>query len=170
MDAFAVAISTGIVLPSLTIRHYFRLSFHFGLFQALMPLLGWLAGRSIVELTTTWGHWLAFLLLLYVGSKMIYQSFTERRKENQSDPTRGIQLVMLSVATSMDALVMGFSIALLGVRIVTPAIVIGIVTTVMTFTGMRLGDKLGLVCGQWIEKTGGVLIIGIGLKILIENL
>ncbi|MEJ2634300.1 MAG: manganese efflux pump MntP family protein [Calditrichia bacterium] len=170
MDAFAVAISTGFILPEISPRHYFRLSFHFGLFQALMPIVGWLAGRTVAEVIVQWNHWIAFALLAYVGGRMIYESFTNREEKNPSDPTRGVRLVVLSVATSLDALAIGLSLAILGVDIILPAIYIGIITMVLTFLGMRLGRRLGRLFGSWVEKIGGVILIGIGIKILIDHL
>ncbi|OPX34508.1 hypothetical protein B1H10_03540 [candidate division KSB1 bacterium 4484_188] len=170
MDALAVAVTTGIILPKITPRHYFRLSFHFGLFQAFMPVVGWLAGRSIAGYIQAWDHWIAFGLLGFIGGKMIYESFQEHRSQEVSDPTRGLRLVTLSFATSVDALAIGLSLAILGVEIVAPAIFIGIITMLLTIIGMKIGQKIGLLFGRWVEKIGGIILIGIGVKILIEHL
>ena len=170
MDAFAVAISSGIILPRITARHYFRLSFHFGLFQGLMPILGWFTGKSVIPHLKQWDHWIAFLLLLYVGGKMIYESFRNGNTTSVNDPTRGMRLVMLSVATSIDALIIGFSLAILGVKIVLPALIIGLTTLLLTFAGMKLGEKLGRLFGRRIEILGGVILLAIGVKILLEHL
>ncbi len=174
MDAFAVAVSTGMVLPEITRRHYFRLSFHFGLFQGLMPLLGWGAGRTFASYITSADHWIAFGLLSLIGGRMIYESFSSGGEIGgtavKKDPTRGLNLVVLSVATSVDAFAIGLSLALLGVKIVLPALAIGMITGLITFLGMKLGKHLGSFLGNWIEKIGGLILIGIGIKILIEHL
>ncbi len=170
MDAFAVAIGSGIILPHITARHYFRLSFHFGLFQGLMPVVGWFTGRTLAGYLEQWNHWIAFLLLLYVGGKMIYESLRNGDGAVATDPTRGLRLVILSLATSIDALIIGFSLALIGVEIVLPALIIGITTLVLTFVGMKLGEKLGRLFGRRIEILGGVILLAIGIKILLKNL
>ena len=126
VDAFAVAIGTSIALAGVSKRQVFRLAFHFGLFQALMPVLGWFGGQSVGTLLSRWDHWVAFVLLAYVGGHAIYEAFTETAAHRpRRDPTRGRRLIMLSVATSLDALAVGFSLALLDVSIWYPALVIG---------------------------------------------
>lgn len=169
MDAFAVAITAGVVLPRLTLRSVFRLSWHFGLFQAIMPILGYLAGLTVRPWIETWDHWIAFGLLAMIGGKMIYESFGPRSNESQRDPTRGWHMIMLSVATSIDALAVGLSMAVLGVSIWLPCIVIGIVAGAMTTLGMFLGRRLGGLLGRKMELVGGLLLIAIGIKILIQH-
>jgi putative Mn2+ efflux pump MntP len=168
MDAFAVALGTGVTLKRLTGRHIFRLSFHFGLFQALMPVIGWLAGQTLVQWISAWDHWIAFALLSLVGSRMIRESFQDREPA-ANDPTRGLTLVILSIATSIDALAVGFSLSLLGVSIWLPAVVIGLVAGVLTIIGMLLGDRIGTRWGSRVEILGGLVLIVIGLKILWEH-
>lgn len=168
MDAFAVALGTGVTLRRLTGRHLFRLGFHFGLFQALMPIVGWLAGKTLVQWMAAWDHWVALALLSLVGGRMIYESF-EVDKPSDKDPTRGLTLVMLSVATSIDALAIGFSLSILGVSIWTPAVVIGLVAGVLTIIGMLIGDRVGTRWGSRVEILGGLVLIAIGLKILWEH-
>ncbi len=170
MDAFAVALSAGVVLKRLTGRHLFRLGFHFGLFQALMPIVGWLAGRSVMDWVSAWDHWIAFSLLIFIGSRMIYQACVDDQKADQRDPTRGLTMVMLSIATSIDALAVGFSLSVLGVSIWFPALVIGLVAGVLTVAGMLLGDRVGLRWGARVEIIGGIILIGIGTRILAEHL
>lgn len=170
MDAFAVALSAGLILPRLTGRHLFRFGFHFGLFQALMPVLGWLAGVSIRNYIEAFDHWLAFGLLTLVGGKMLWEAWTaDEEAPKEGDPTRGISLVMLSIATSIDALAVGLSLAVLGVTIWVPALVIGLVAGALTICGMLLGRRLGLVWGPRVETLGGLVLIGIGVKILLEH-
>ena len=170
MDAFAVALGTGVILNRLTGRHLFRLGFHFGLFQAMMPVLGWLAGRAIADWVSAWDPWLAFGLLAIIGGRMIYQARAEEEDDVQRDPTRGLTMVMLSIATSIDALAVGFSLSVIGVSIWFPALIIGLVAGILTVVGMLIGDRVGLRWGSRVEILGGVILILIGLKILAEHL
>ncbi len=143
MDAFAVAIGAGLQLCNVTRRQTFRLAWHFGLFQAFMPILGWLAGLTLVDYIAPVDHWIAFGLLAFIGGKMIYEALKHDEEEaDRCDPTKGWRLVMLSVATSIDALAVGLSMALLGVSIWWPALVIGVVAGVLTMVGLELGMPL----------------------------
>lgn len=170
MDAFAVALGTGMALERLTGRHLFRLGFHFGLFQALMPVIGWLAGLTVQRWIADYDHWLAFGLLGFVGGKMIYEAVHGGdEEESSSDPTRGLSLVLLSVATSIDALAVGLSLAMLGIGIWMPALVIGLVAGAFTVAGMLLGRRVGATWGPRVEVFGGLVLIAIGLKILLEH-
>lgn len=170
MDAFAVALATGMALNPLTGRHLFRLGFHFGLFQALMPVTGWLAGKSFQHLIADYDHWIAFALLAFVGGKMIREALAPEDKEEATDPTRGMTMVLLSIATSIDALAVGLSLAILGVSIWTPALVIGLVAGVLTVCGMLLGCRVGAAWGKRVEIVGGIVLCLIGVKILFEHL
>jgi putative Mn2+ efflux pump MntP len=170
MDAFAVALGTGAVLSRLTGRHLFRLGFHFGLFQALMPVIGWLAGLTIMQWVEAWDHWIAFSLLAIIGGRMIYEAFSNEEKTDDRDPTKGLSLVLLSIATSIDALAVGFSLSVIGVSIWMPALVLGLVAGVPTIAGMLLGGRIGARWGSRVEIFGGVVLIAIGFKILIEHL
>lgn len=170
MDAFAVALAAGIALERITGRHLFRLAFHFGLFQALMPVLGWLAGLSVQRWIADYDHWIAFGLLGFIGGKMIREALQDEDDGvPRSDPTRGWNLVMLSVATSIDALAVGLTLAMLGIGIATPAAVIGLVCAALTLVGMLLGRRVSLLWGQRVEILGGLVLIGIGIKILLEH-
>ena len=167
MDALAVAIATGIVLGKVSGRQTFRLSWHFGLFQFLMPVIGWLAGLSVEEHLADYGPWLAFGLLGFIGGKMIREALRGSEAERAlSDPTRGISLVLLSLATSIDALAAGLSLGVLRIRIWYPAVVIGIVAGLLTAIGMHVGAPLGNRFGRRMEVLGGLVLIGIGFKIL----
>jgi putative Mn2+ efflux pump MntP len=169
LDAFSVAVATGVCLPTMTGRHLFRLGFHFGLFQALMPIAGWYAGLSVQRWISAYGHWIAFLLLSAIAAKMIHEALASAEaKECPRDPTRGWSLVGLSVATSIDALAVGFSMSALGVDIWRPALIIGLVAGLFTLAGMLLGRRVGR---RWqrVELLGGVVLLGIGLKILLEH-
>jgi putative Mn2+ efflux pump MntP len=170
MDAFAVALGTGLALERLTGRHLFRLGFHFGLFQAMMPVIGWLAGLTVQRWIAAYDHWLAFGLLGFVGGKMIYEALHGGEAErNSNDPTRGLSLVLLSVATSIDALAIGLSLAMLGIGIWMPALVIGLVAGAFTVAGMLLGRRVGAAWGPRVEVFGGLVLCVIGLKILLEH-
>jgi putative Mn2+ efflux pump MntP len=166
MDAFAVAVATGMVLDTVTPRHVFRLGFHFGLFQFMMPIIGWLAGSQLAGNIKAYDHWVAFLLLAYVGGKMLWEARSNERDENRADPTRGLKMVSLSVATSLDALAVGVSMALLGVSVWLPSVVIGIVAATLTAIGIGFGRRIGSRWGRWAEVAGGLVLIAIGLKVL----
>ncbi|MBI5556758.1 MAG: manganese efflux pump [Deltaproteobacteria bacterium] len=170
MDAFAVALAAGVTLHPVSKRQLFRLGFHFGLFQGLMPILGWLAGLSLQSLICDYDHWLAFGLLSFVGGKMIHEAFGDGNDKEKTDPTRGATMVMLSIATSIDALAVGLSLALIGVSIWTPALVIALTASTLTVAGMLMGGRIGMIWGKRVEVVGGLLLIAIGLKILVEHL
>ena len=170
MDAFAVAITAGMVLPRLSFRPVFRLSWHFGLFQFIMPIIGWLAGFTVQNLIAAYDHWIAFGLLSFIGCKMIYESLHTKTDTHKADPTRGWNLVLLSLATSIDALAVGLSMGVLGVRVWLPSVLIGIVAGLMTVLGMFLGRRLGKLLGTKIAFVGGLILIAIGIKILLEHL
>ena len=171
MDAFAVAVAAGLTLGRVTPRHVFRLGFHFGLFQFLMPILGWLAGEQLTGYIHAYDHWLAFALLGYVGGKMLWEAFSPKKdSKTAGDPTRGLRLVALSVATSIDALAVGLSMALWGVSVWFPSVVIGVVAATMTAVGITFGSRIGGRWGRWAEVAGGVVLILIGLKLLMSHL
>jgi len=172
MDAFAVATVAGATVRPMTRGHVARLAFHFGFFQALMPVLGWSLGRAVYDYVAPFDHWVAFGLLALVGGRMFWGA-TVSGSEGRSfsgDPTRGWTLVMLSIATSIDALAVGLSLAMVGEPIVVPAVVIGVVTAAFTASGMALGHRVGSNWGRGVEAFGGVVLIAIGTKILIEHL
>ena len=172
MDAFAVAIAASVALGKVSRRQVFRLSFHFGLFQAMMPGIGWLAGRSVGVWMAHWDHWVAFVLLTLVGGKAIFEALRSQDEGESAggDPTRGLKLVALSTATSIDALAIGLSFALLDVNVLYPCLLIGVITGLLTVIGMLLGSRIGLRFGRRVEVMGGLVLIGIGLKILVEHL
>lgn len=175
MDAFAVAIATGVSLKQVSLRQTFRLSWHFCLFQAMMPIIGWGVGASMHGYVEAYAHWLAFVLLALVGSNMLKEAIlTEEDEENEKprrDSTKGMTLVMLSVATSIDALAVGLSMSMLRVSIVAPAIVIGIVAGLFTIVGLHLGKRVAQLTwlSIWAEIVGGLVLWLIGLNILREK-
>ena len=170
MDAFAVALGVGINLSPLTGRHLFRLGFHFGLFQALMPILGWLAGMTVQRWIHAYDHWIAFALLSFVGGKMLYEAFQNNETKDGKDPTRGMTLIVLSVATSIDALAVGLSLGMLNISVWTPALFIGLVAGILTVAGLLLGRRCGTIWGKRVEILGGLILCAIGTKILLQHL
>lgn len=171
MDAFAVALASSIALGRPTGHQLFRLSFHFGLFQAFMPVIGWFAGRTVAVYVQAWDHWVAFGLLLAIGVKAITESLRFHETASRcGDPTKGLSLVALSVATSIDALAVGLSFAMLEMQIWWPVLIIGIVAGILTLVGMRLGGRLGAKFGGRVGVLGGLILIGIGARILFQHL
>jgi putative Mn2+ efflux pump MntP len=170
MDAFAVCLGAGTLRQTNGARPTFRLSFHFGLFQFLMPVVGWFAGTTIVRYIAAYDHWVAFGLLAFVGARMIRSGLDNKSETHQNDPSRGWSLVMLSIATSIDALAIGLSLAIIGVTIWYPAVVIGIVTGLVSWLGLRLGNVLGAKFGKRMEIVGGIVLILIGSRILIAHI
>lgn len=165
-DAFAVGLGTGIRFCSP--RQVFRLSFHFGFFQFMMPLIGWTLGRHLLGWIQRLGPALAFLLLLVIGGKMVYEGLHVKDEKTECiDPTRGISLVMLSLATSIDALGVGFSLGVLGQGLLFSAVCIGLTAGGMTWAAMKLGNKLSERFAQGMEIFGGVILILIAFKVLL---
>ncbi len=170
MDAFAVAISAGAYYVKTTNGQRFRLSFHFGLFQFLMPIIGWFLGVEIVELIDEYDHWIAMIILSIIGIKMIYDGINNSENLVKKDISKGWALILLSIATSIDALAVGFSIGIIQERIIIPSIMIGIVAGILTLIGIWLGEKLSFKYGKRISILGGLILIIIGIKILNEHL
>jgi putative Mn2+ efflux pump MntP len=171
MDAFAVSIAAGIRLGCVTGRQTFRMAFHFGFFQFMMPILGWFAGTAAERFTGAFDHWVAMGLLSYIGVKMIMEAMrhTEKDTAPTRDPTRGATLLGLAVATSIDAFAVGFSLGMLNLGIWLPSILIGIVAAAFTTVGIKLGCRIGLMFSRRMEIVGGVILIGIGVKILLDH-
>lgn len=170
MDAFAVSIGVSVGLGGTSKRQTFRLAWHFGLFQALMPIIGWAAGNSIRPWIERWDHWLAFVLLAVVGGRMIFEAIKDGAGETvRSDPTRGWSLVVLSIATSIDALAIGLSFAALGVRVWFPAAIIGLTAGALTLVGTMGGRALGTRFGSRMAVVGGIVLISIGCWIVYSD-
>jgi len=169
IDAFSVAIGIGAVNNKKSWGPALRLAIAFGLFQFIMPIIGWLAGLTVVEIIESFDHWIAFGLLALVGGKMIREGLEKESAQEREDQTRGWSLLMLSVATSIDALAVGFSFSVLKNPILLPAVMIGIVCFLMTVTGMIFGKVLAKLFGKKVEIFGGLVLIAIGVKILIDH-
>jgi len=172
MDAFSVAAVAGFLSKTLSIRQAFRMSFHFGLFQFFMPIAGWTAGSTIASLIANYDHWVAFGLLAIVGSKMIREGTRTETTTGtyRSDLTRGIPLLVFSIATSIDALAVGLTFAFTNVAVLYPAMVIGAIAALFTLFGLYLGSKSSRIFGKHVEVIGGIILIFIGLRILITHI
>jgi manganese efflux pump family protein len=170
LDAFSVAIGLGAANKKRSWAPILRLSAAFGLFQFAMPVAGWLAGQTVVNIIAGYDHWIAFALLTYVGGKMIREGLQKESDVEKADQTRGLPLVSLSIATSIDALAVGFGLSLLKVPIMAPAAIIGVVCFLMTAVGMIFGKALAKIFGRKVEIFGGIVLIAIGVKILADHI
>ena len=170
MDAFAVSIASGTTYKQLNVRHTLRLAFFFGGFQAFMPLIGALAGLSVKGYIAGCDHWIAFIILTAVGGKMIYESFKITQAEKDNNPADILVLLALSVATSIDALAIGITLSLVTASIFAAVTVIGLVTFVLSYAGVMIGKKFGHIFEGKIEAVGGLVLIAIGVKILLEHM
>lgn len=170
LDAFAVSVASSSSGKINDRRAMFRISFHFGLFQALMPVIGWSIGTGVNKVVHQFDHWLAFTLLLLVGVKMIHEAFKVEPSQKTFNPSKGWTLIILSIATSIDALVVGFSLALLNTEIIYPSVLIGVVTAILSLLGINLGKSFGNKFGKTMEITGGLILIAIGLRILLSHI
>jgi len=170
MDAFAVSIATGFAIKNMRIKHALAMATWFGLFQAIMPVLGWLTGFVAHDWVAAIDHWVVFGLLSFIGVKMIYEAFKIKEVEQKTDHLTILTLFGLALATSIDAFGAGVSFAMLNVAIITPAVLIGLVTFVTSFAGAYIGDKGGHFFESKIEVIGGIILILIGMKVLLEHL
>jgi putative Mn2+ efflux pump MntP len=169
MDSFAVAISNGLTIKNLNKKKALLIAISLAVFQALMPLIGWFAGMSIEKYIEAFDHWIAFGLLLFIGGKMIFEAFINKG-ESIGKELKFITLIGQSIATSIDALAVGISFAILKMEIIIPVIIIGVVTFIFSLLGLQLGSYLGKKLGKYVEIFGGIVLIGIGVKILLEHM
>lgn len=170
MDAFAVSITSGLGMEKFRLRSALRIALFFGGFQALMPVIGYFAGLTIRSFISSFDHWIAFGLLMFVGARMIYESLSNHTDEEKMNTEDLSTLVMLAIATSIDALAVGLSLSFLEVDIALPAAIIGIVTFALSFLGVLIGRRASRALGSRVEILGGLILIGIGFKILIDHL
>ena len=174
MDAFAVAVASGATMKRLHLPNALKMGLFFGGFQAVMPVIGWLAGLGMKDLISGVDHWIAFVLLTIVGGKMLYEAFKLKEEEGCGEskpcPFDTGTLTVLAIATSIDALAVGLTFSLLRVSIVAPVLVIGAVTFLMAVAGVKLGTTGGHFFEHKMEAAGGGILILIGLKILLEHL
>lgn len=172
MDAFAVSVCKGLGMRKINYKHAFITALFFGGFQAAMPFLGWLLGTQFERYITAVDHWIAFLLLFFIGGKMIWEVIRERNTEEEviEEKFSYRQLVAESVATSIDALAVGITFAFLNTGIALPIAIIGVVTFVIAFSGVVIGNRFGARFKSKAELAGGIILVLIGVKILIEHL
>lgn len=168
MDAFAVSVCKGLSLGKINAKHMATAGIWFGGFQALMPLIGYLLGSIFADKVTKYAHWIAFLLLLFIGGSMIKESF--EKEEEMDNSMKPADMLMLAVATSIDALAVGVSFAFLKVNIIAAVPFIGVITFVFSAAGVKIGSIFGMKYKSKAELCGGIVLIFIGLKILLEGL
>lgn len=170
-DCFAVSLSASIANRNHRLPEILRVAGSFGFFQALMPVVGWLLGRTVVDLIAAFDHWVAFGLLLFVGGKMMWESLRKKEgEEKPGDVSRGWLLITLSVATSLDALAVGLALAFEDVNIWIASPTIGVTTFIIAGAGFLLGKKAGRFLGKRAETLGGLILIGIGIRILVQHM
>ncbi len=170
MDSFTVSIASGISIKKIRLTEALKIAFAFGLFQGVMPIIGWKAGVDMASLISEFDHWIAFILLSGIGAKMIYESLQKKTELKIKNHIGNMALLGLAVATSIDALAVGLSFAFLDVKILNSAIIIGTVTFSLSLIGVYIGKRTGHFFEQRIETIAGIILIGIGAKILIEHL
>lgn len=168
MDAFAVSIGLGVKNREFSKILALKVALLFGLFQGLMPLFGYLASLGLGSIIESVDHWVAFLLLSAIGAKMLYDSFGENTEEEIANITNKV-LLLLAIATSIDAMAAGFTLNLLTINPFVSIIIIGVVTYIFSYIGVYVGSRGGGYIEEKAEKLGGIVLIGIGLKILIEH-
>lgn len=172
LDCFAVSISSGGTMKFFSLKNLLKMSIFFGAFQSLMPIIGFLAGVGVINYIKKVDHWIAFLLLLTIGIKMIYESSKLDElncNKNPKCPFGYETLIILSIATSIDALAVGFTFSILKISIITPVLVIGITAFIMSIIGINLGYKGKDFFGKKMEFLAGLILIAIGTKILLEH-
>jgi manganese efflux pump family protein len=172
MDCFAITLGLACGARGLTMKQAVRMAVLFGGFQFVMPVAGWLAGDKLLGFIRDFDHWVAFGLLVLIGGRMIFESFdlSEEEKACRPDQTRGTRLVVLALATSIDALAVGLSLGVVRTSILFPAAIIGATSFVLTVIAAKLGPVIGRIVGRRAELLGGLILIGIGVKILFEHL
>lgn len=174
MDAFAVAVCKGLNMTKLNYRHAFVIALFFGVFQALMPLIGWFLGTQLADYITAVDHWVAFALLAFIGGRMIAEAMKPDDGRENCPATKGLdikELFILAIATSIDALAVGITFALLpDTSIVLSVSLVGAITFVLSFLGVAIGNRFGAKYEKKAELAGGVILVLIGLKILLEHL
>ena len=172
MDAFAVSVGVSVLPGGLKKKQRIRLAVFFGFFQFLMTLAGWLVGQGFLAYLRDVDHWVAFGLLLLIGGRMMAESFRSGSSANKisGDPTKGATLLLIAVATRIDAFAVGLSFAAIQQMIVFPSIIIGLVAFAMTYVGTMLGPLIGRMAGKKADFLGGLILIIIGIKILTEHL
>ncbi len=169
-DACAVSLSSGLVIKHIKFNKAVKIALAFGIFQGIMPLIGWLTGLTFRESIIQVDHWIAFVLLTAIGGKMIYQACQQEETQAKFNPLDNYTLLGLAIATSIDALAVGLSLSVLKISIFFAAAIIGIITFWLSLISVYLGHKWGNLCKFKLELIGGIMLIFIGGKILIDHL
>lgn len=169
-DAFAVSLSSGLLIKNLKVNKALKIALFFGVFQYLMPLIGWVGGLFFRDFLINIDHWIAFILLTLIGGKMIYESLSEEDEEEKFNPTDTYTLFGLAIATSIDALAVGFSLSVIQTSILQAATIIGVITFSLSLMGVFIGHTFGGLFKEKVEFLGGAILIAIGAKILLEHL
>jgi putative Mn2+ efflux pump MntP len=170
MDCFAVSLAIGTTTRTRLVCAAGIIALSFGIFQGGMTLIGWAAGASVVSLISGYDHWFAFILLLFIGAKMIWEGATDGEEEAYIEVIAFVPVLILSVATSIDALAVGVSFGIFQSAILIPALIIGLVSFILSFAGVMLGERLGEVFGSRMEILGGIILILLGVRILAGHL
>jgi putative Mn2+ efflux pump MntP len=170
MDCFSVSITTGLAAKASSLSFALKVGAYFGFFQAFMPVLGWMGGTSVIDLISGIDHWIVFGLLCLIGCRMIYEATKGSNHKGEGSLPNGYVLLVLAVATSIDALAVGISLAFLRSAILVPVIIIGVVSFLLSFAGIYMGKSFGHFFENKIEIAGGLILIAIGVKILIEHM
>jgi len=169
-DTFAVSVTTGLIISHIKFWQAVRVAIILAVFQAIMPVIGWFFGKQIARFIIDYNHWVAFGLLSVLGMKMMYESFKKDKDSQPFNPLKTTVVIGMAIATSIDALVVGVSFAFIEMNIYWSAFVIGFVTFLVAMLGMFFGKKVGGRLGKRMEIVGGVILIAIGVKILLEHL
>jgi putative Mn2+ efflux pump MntP len=169
MDCFAVSIAIGCTTCKVRVSKILQIAFFFGLFQALMPVIGYYLGYSFKDYISSIDHWIAFGILGFIGGKMVFEAIWGKEKKSL-DTDKILVVITLSIATSIDAFIVGMSFAFLKVNIILAVFLIGIITFIITIIGSYFGKRLNLHLGKWAEIFGGLVLVGIGTKVLFEHL
>ena len=170
MDAFAVSITKGITLKKINLSIAIKIAFFFGLFQAIMPLIGWLFGMNFELYIRSIDHWIAVILLSFLGIKMILDAISDDTKNDTTTYLNNKELIVLSIATSIDALAIGVTFAFLKVNLLLAVLTIGIVCFLISISGVKIGNRFGSKFGNKTGFLGGIILFFIGVKILLDHL
>jgi len=170
MDATVAAMARGLLVPHVRLKHWLKVAVLFGGFQALMPLLGWALGRQLGSLLEAWGHWIAFAVFMVLGLKMLADSRGALESPKQDEEVFGLNvLLVLAIATSLDAFAVGVTLPFLDAPLGLTIGTIGVTTAILSGLGVVLGRRLGALLGKRLDVLGGLFMIGLGIKILLEH-
>ena len=168
-DTFAVSVASGVNIGKSSLTNALKMGIFFGGFQALMPVIGWLAGNGMKSFVSGFAHWIAFFLLFFIGGKMIWESFQLEEAMEKKNPFRTFMLLILAIATSIDALAVGITFSMIGISIILPVMVIGGITFCVTLLGLFVGKRMAHFFENKIEIAGGIILMLIGVKILFQH-